>query len=963
MRRAIENAIESGLRVRREEQHRTALMFFYQLAIVSAFIVGRTVRDALFLSRYPLDRLPLMYVTVAVVVSIASLTWSRIAERGRRDVMITRTLAGASAVLVLTYGLLAADAAGHWLYPSLYVFVEVYGAISMIQFWTYANEIFSSREAKRLFALIGAGGVVASVVCGFAVGSAARGLGAEALVLTAGLFLALGALIVRRLGKVAGRTAVGGARATTKDERKAARRSVLDNKHLRLIAGIVCLTMLTTTLVDYQFKVIARESYAGDENGLAAYFGYFYGFAGLLSCGVQFFAIGRLLERAGIAIALLVLPIGLLTGVSSLLLATFTSAMPALVASTLAKGAENVFRYTVNDATMQLLYVPVAAKLRARAKALIDGVIKPVSVGVSGLAILGLTRAFGGAGMARDLAWLDLVLITAWIGLVLGIRKEYVRSLIGTLRTRRLDFDSPFSVVADESTVRVLGKALASEHEMEALHALELVPTVRPDLGPVLGAAIAQAVSHGSPEVRIRALELLGRSGKFEHLEPIRSRFTDVDARVRAAAVRAFCALGRDRTFREATGFLRDRSPVVRGAAVSGLFDHGGLDGVLAAAETLKTLLASRDTLARVEGARVLEGARVRNFYAPVLVLLQDPVLEVRLAAVRAAGAMRAEALGPPLVYLLAQPRVARAASGALAAYGAEAEPLLVTVLAHTREAPVIRRQVPRILARIGGEASMAALTAALGDADHLVVAEAAKSIARLKSRRPELVVDEARIVAATRGEIHAAYQALATLVDLALPEGGLLGEALALRHERRLSVAFRLLSIRYPTRTIELVYRNLESDNKAMRANAVELVDNLLPREESRLVLPLLEAHSLAERVAAGAELFPLERRAAEAWLRALVVDADAWVATTALHHVSEVGPAEVLGEAIAREGRWDPLVLEATCHALSRAWSPSLGVPEARALELVERATLEGGLAGQSAAEALRAAVRPGV
>jgi hypothetical protein len=169
------------------------------------------------------------------------------------------------------------------------------------------------------------------------------------------------------------------------------------------------------------------------------------------------------------------------------------------------------------------------------------------------------------------------------------------------------------------------------------------------------------------------------------------------------------------------------------------------------------------------------------------------------------------------------------------------------------------------------------------------------------------------------------------------------------------------LLSIRYPTRTIELVYLNLESDNKAMRANAVELVDNLLPRDESRLVLPLLEAHSLAERVAAGSELFPLERRAAEAWLRALVVDADAWVATTALHHVAEVGPREVLVDALERPGRWEPLVLEATCHALSRAWSPALGVPEGRVEALIERAQLHGGPAGQSAAEALRAAVRP--
>jgi nitrogenase subunit NifH len=70
----------------------------------------------------------------------------------------------------------------------------------------------------------------------------------------------------------------------------------------------------------------------------------------------------------------------------------------------------------------------------------------------------------------------------------------------------------------------------------------------------------------------------------------------------------------------------------------------------------------------------------------------------------------------------------------------------------------------------------------------------------------------------------------------------------------------------------------------------------------------------------------------------------------------------ADCLGVQILGIVPRDPLVLEATCHALSRVWSPALGVPEARALELVERAALYGGLAAQSAAQTLRAAIHAG-
>ena len=79
--------------------------------------------------------------------------------------------------------------------------------------------------------------------------------------------------------------------------------------------------------------------------------------------------------------AQLVLPVAMMLGAGSLLAVPMIA---GIVAATIAKGAENIFRYTVNDATMQLLYVPVPANHRGRAKAFIDGILKPASIGASG---------------------------------------------------------------------------------------------------------------------------------------------------------------------------------------------------------------------------------------------------------------------------------------------------------------------------------------------------------------------------------------------------------------------------------------------------------------------------------------------------------------------------------------------------------------------------------------------------
>ena len=113
---------------------------------------------------------------------------------------------------------------------------------------------------------------------------------------------------------------------------------------------------------------------------LAAYFGYFNAAVGVLALGLQLFGTGRILNRAGVVGALSILPSAL--GLGSLGVAL----VPGLWAASFVKGSDALFRYSVNDATSQILYLPVAPNGRASAKAFIDSVVKPLSIGAAGLA-------------------------------------------------------------------------------------------------------------------------------------------------------------------------------------------------------------------------------------------------------------------------------------------------------------------------------------------------------------------------------------------------------------------------------------------------------------------------------------------------------------------------------------------------------------------------------------------------
>jgi HEAT repeat protein len=687
--------------------------------------------------------------------------------------------------------------------------------------------------------------------------------------------------------------------------------AVLHNTHLKLIAALVVVTFLTVTLVDYQFKVVARTAF-GEEGQLAAFFGNFYGVGGIVACLVQFFLTGRIIDRAGSVGALFVLPGTMALGVLSMGLVPL---VPALLAATLAKGAENIFRYTVNDATSQVLYAPVPTDRRGRAKAFIDGILKPCAIGVAGLSVFLLGREADPTDLALDLAWVDGALLLAWMGVVLRMKKAYVHSLLDSLQDRRVDFGAAWTPAMDERTIATLRERLAADDEEEVLHALEIATKVEADFRPQLESLL----DHPSNAIRIAALRHLGRRRRFESIAAVRGRLHDPHPEVRAAAVEAFCAIGRERAIRAVTPHLMDEDLEVRGAACSALILHSGLDGILAVAESLKGLLTGQTADERLQGARVLGKIQVKSFFHALLELFEDPSSRVRLAAVEAAGHMRSPELVPALIYKLADPVAGRAAVRALASYGADVEATLFRVLAQKAEALEVRRRVPAVLGMIGGAEALSALVAVLDTRDPELRAAAAREAARIRERTPRAHIDDDALSAALRRELRGAYQTLATIEDLGLDGDDLLLEALEVRLGQKLSLVFRLLEVRYPGRAVRLVSANLSAESRVVRANALEVAENILSREESRLLLPLLEEIPRPSKVERGEEHFELRHRSAEAWLPLLIEDPHPWTVACALRVIAARGLTRLAPRVMELTQHRDPTIRETAFFTLA--------------------------------------------
>ena len=836
----IARALEAGLLIRPGERRRVALMSLYAANAIGAVVIGHSVRDALYLSNRPARGLAGMYIWSSIAIVLVSWSYARIADRLPRGLLNAVSALGCAALGAAFWAVLTVTDAV-WVYAALYVFVEAMGSLVVIQFWTLANDVFHAREAKRLFGLIGGGGTLANVIFGLLVGRYAQVIGAQNLLLVMVAQLA----ICAGLAQAGSRTAAAGALVLrSRPVRKApvisrAGLTFLSNKHLTIVALIGAVSAAAVTIVDFQFKLSAAAVL--DQNDLAGYFGRFYGICGGVALAVQIWVTGRLLERYGILASLLPLPLGLALGSG----ASAASATPGLFVSSLAKGSDTIFRYTINDASMQLLYVPVAPHVRGRAKAFIDGVLKPTSVALAG-AVLLFYKQSGGRG--RPLTAAVLVLVGTWVWLLTRARGEYVRSLVESLERRRLDLSSSQFSRLNEGTMRALRTALGGE-PATVLHALTLVRQLEADFTPELRSLLR----HQDAAVRASALEQLGELRRPGPLIDMRGLLRDPVAEVRAAALGAVCAIEQEAAVATVLPFLDVRTApeaVVRAAAAVALIRHAGIDGVLAAAEPLKQLLGAEDPRDRAAAADALGRIGVSGFFRPLLAFLRDPDITVRRTAIAAAGKLRAPELIAPLVEQFERRETALEAASALAAFGPGIEHALEVILLDEASHVDCRRGVALVLQRLATRVAADALVSALICREQAVRKAAARSLARLARRQRGVRIEAVRVERAVHVELAAARTALSVFKALPLPAAGhaprtaaeLLGMALLEERDARLLQALVLLEVLLPQVRVDVVAENLRSESAAARGNAIEVLDNALPEPWKRQVMANLE-------------------------------------------------------------------------------------------------------------------------
>ncbi len=843
LRETLDGFLDAGLNIRPGEGRRTALLFLHLFLASAVFFLGRTVRDTLFLSRYSLAALPWMFVVYGVASSVTVVLYAQIADRMSRQRLIALTSSVGIATYLATWGVVHARAA--WIYPAFYVWADIVSNMFVVQFWTLANDLHDARAAKRLFGTIGSARLLASVAVGLGTGAIVHAIGTEQLLFVlAGLMFAFGALAIPIAREPRAERA---SRAGAQPRRIGPPPRVLGDPYVRSLAVILLLAFTALNIGDYQFKAIARATYTEDH--LAQFFSLFYAGAGALAFVFQIVATPRILARLGVGWGMATMPAVFGSASAALL------ALPRLAVATVMKFGDNGFQFTIQETTFQALYVPFPAQVKARTRAFLEAVVKPIGYALAGLAVIAFVPVLHHPHL---LSYVTVPFVLAWAAMIPLVKRRYLRQLEATLSARgALALDHEY--LLDSSGREALLNTLESGEPRQVLIALEQLSGERSE---EYARAVAKLTAHPDAAVRAAALAQLGALPGAESATAA-AGLADPSPAARAAAAGAYAALAQDDAVELLAPCLADPAYQVRVAALAGLLRYGGIQGGIEGGTQLARLLGSAERYDRVEAARALRGLGAAA-YRPLRTLLEDPDPVVRRAALKSAPGVADPRLVPILIRMLGDPPVRRRAGQALVAVGAPAVRPLCDVLTDPAVPRQVKLVIPRLLRRIPLEETYATLRSLVMVSDshlRLRIYAALSHLRRALQREAESVPATAAMV---REEVADTYGNLAGWeVARPLYETPLLDEMFAFRRDRAVRRILRILELRYEPEPVALVRERI--GDPARRANALEVLDTLLDAPLRPLVMPFLDDVPVRERLRKAGALVPPIPPAAE--------------------------------------------------------------------------------------------------
>ncbi|HEX5554899.1 MAG TPA: MFS transporter [Chitinophagaceae bacterium] len=828
---------EKLLRLLNIRPHESALvkkLFLVQffLVIGSAFLF--VTANAIFLSAYHIIELPRAFLLSGIFILAFNWVYSKAEHRVNTRQLLNGIIIF-SAVVTLLIGLGLLYTTLPWMPYVLLIWYNIVYLLTGLVFWGLAAMLFNVRESKRLFTIIGAGDIPAKLLGYLSVSMLAPyiGLGNMLWIAVASFIIAL--FFGSRIFNTPQVTALqSGPRQHTAPPavgRPSRRIRLFGSDLILYTAGLSLMTFLALLLIDFTFLAEVKVKYHTDVE-LAYFLGIFFAAGRILAVLLKITLSSRLINRIGLAGALLLSPVLLLLFTVAILFIAragvgfqsfiYLFGMMALFTE--------ILKAIIQEPVFLVLFQPLKLPLRLRGHVIAKGYMLGIAMIVTGgLLVLYLARVQQPS--IRLFSYVLAGILLLWIAIVFLVKKQYLVTLHDALKSGFFRGNELF--LNDKAITGLLKKKTESKKPAEVIYALNLLEKSGYE---TIDALLTLQLKKDNATIRQYALTRITERKYAPALEAIEAVLsTSGDSSIRAqciGAVSLLCADSRDKL----QPYLDAADMHCKRAAIIGLLRSGDLEGLLLAGNRLLEFIYSPKATERIMGAEIIGATGEKGFYRTLIKLMGDQNIGVQKKAIGSAGKIFHESLLPPLTEKLKQHETVREATLALTHYG---DPALAfykkTIANEALLAPFIR-----IAGGINTPLAESFLTEKLfGD-----------------SANRTLVIDKLwekkyRAASAAKKQLlHLVHTELDHARKIIYYENGLglsahyatLKKALGSELDIRVANTFKLLSFIYDSHKINGAMNVLILKGNQKASNALEMLEMIIPRDIFRKITFLVE-------------------------------------------------------------------------------------------------------------------------
>ena len=626
----------SVLNVRPDEQWLVKKLFILQFLQGAGIAFFFTASYALFLDEVGVTALPYVYILSAFLLWGAGFVYSKAEHAfspGRLAIVSTLFIA----VSILFFRFLFQIEKDEWLLYLMLAWFNVLYLLNNLEFWGLAAILFNVRQSKRLFGLISAGDIPAKFV-----GYTLALLTVE-YIGTINLFWAAAACVLASLPFL---------QSIIKNK------NLLEHQHEKkhvhhqkqtskvtllaknfsgniLIRHLALLTVVLSTcfiIINYAFYSGVKEAFK-DDVAMAKFIAMFLATTRIIALFIKVVFTSRLINRLGIINSLLITPVAMMVLISMVLATKYYSPGSKIIFYLFGVTAiaVDVLRSSINSPVFLTIMQPLPTHERLRAHTIIKGIMDPFASLFTGILLLAVFY-YQRSNDLTNIYYILLALGVVWITGIYKTNKEYLKTIVKTIRSRYFNRDD--LKINDSQTVKWLKEKIQTGDETEALNILKILDSRRKELSHEL---LMAALANPAEKVKLEALSLMSEMNiDFEKNDLLPLLHKNNSPAIIACVITLLCKDNADADLMRP--LLEDDNSIIKNAAVSAILKKGHGELEKKATACLHEMAASEDPAEQANAAKIIGGLKNHQLHQLLLPLLQSENKMVRTHALAAAG-------------------------------------------------------------------------------------------------------------------------------------------------------------------------------------------------------------------------------------------------------------------------------------------------------------------------------------